>query len=874
LRGIRDRAELSEFGISRRLTARLGALLVKQIEVSPAIIEAAVPGSALEKFLLRPEFTGDVTAEIVKEQAAAAKLDEEEGLSVVLADSEEGWKIIALEDEIQAEKAWGAEKEAAPPKAEKPGPAQPLARRPAVEKVEAGAEGMFSPERINELKVTLVTSADPEAKIEALRLLCYSPIGSEEKNEALVQGLQDVFAGVRVEAAAMTTVAGLDAGAVENLRALASGDEQNRVFAAERLGVYAREGKVPVAAFAVTGLVASLRHDDAAAVRRACLKSLEDSAAFLAANERRASELVKMLLAHLTRDYVALSYPARRLLVRMSESLAGVVSQALWEEMEATPDRRIRVLLLTILGDIKGVDTKRLAKAMAEESAKPEERGADFRSFATYMHAIGTEAAKSLVEAYPVSDRSQRKYLVRLIDDICRYGKVEPGVKEEVAALFKRYLSGANRDLRVTIMTTHIAADRELSDETRRELARLFLESVRDVRMPADIDNVEYTISKMGLAAMEPLVERMSEQYPDGERIRAARLLGDLGRNEGYVLGAEAASSLGGLLRSLEKRRIDGFPEPGVLLVSEGKVVSSPPVETKATDLVARSIMEQYEKAGSDAHIYEALGWAASSSKVNQSFIKKALKALCDMLDSPEAEIAPESRLEGGVKVFELGKEAGFYTDLLPAAMKGLEVMYIGHRRAVGLRKTIVGFLLRKWQEVTSGKRFWGPGNITEMVDVLKRIAAHASTDAEARVSVLKMLGKKLYSIPVMLAVGEILAADDSPGDMAKIASAVGVTLLKLRDGEGRFSEDERAEVLEVLGKVVRRRNLDVTTAGTEKLRYTIIESLFSGLRDNVASCYNALSPLRTADFIPDDLRRAISERLTDYESIVPYAPI
>ena len=874
MRGVRDKSELSGFGISRRLTARLGALLVKQIELSPAIIEAATPGSALEKFLLSPELTADLTPENIKEQAVKAKLGEAEGLSVVLADSEEGWRIIALEDELQAEKAWGKEQESAPPKAENARATQPLARRPVAEWTESGAGGMFSPERINELKVTLVTSGDSEAKIEALRLLCYSPIDAEEKNEALVQGLQDATPAVRTEAAAMTTVAGLDAGAVENLRSLAGGDEQNRVFAAERLGIYAREGKVPVAMFAVTGLVASLRHDDLAAVRRACLKSLEDSAAFLAANERRASELIKMLLVHLSRDYVALSYPARRLLVRMSEFLSEVVSQALWEEVGATPDRRIRVLLLTILGDIKGVDSKRLAKAMAEESARPEERGADFRSFTTYMHALGAEAAKALVEIYPVADRSQRKYLVRLIDDICRYGKVEPAVKEEVAMLFKRYLSGANRDLRVTIMTTHIAADRELSDDTRRELARLFLENVHDVRMPADIDNVEYAVSKMGVAAMEPLVERLSERYPDGERIRAARLLGDLGRNEGYILGDKAAPVLGELLRSLEKRRIDGFPEPGMLLVSEGKIVSSQPVESKVADVVARSVMEQFEKAGPDACTYEALGWAASSSKVNQSFIKKALKALCDMLDSPEAEIAPESRLEGDIKVFELGKEAGFYTDLLPAAMKGLEVIYIGHRRAMGLRKTIVGFLLRKWQEVTGGKCFWGPGNVTEMVDVLKRIAAHPSTDADARVSVLKMLGRKLYSIPVMLAVGDILAADDSPGDMAKLASAVAVTLLKLRDTEGRFSEDERAEVLEVLGQIVRRRNLELTTAGTEKLRYTIIESLFSGLRDGVASCYDALSPLRTADFIPDDLKRAISERLTDYESIVPYAPV
>ncbi|MBN1808072.1 MAG: hypothetical protein JW909_03325 [Planctomycetes bacterium] len=870
MRGVREKSELGEFTISRRLTARLGALILKKIEVSHAVIEAAVPASALEKLLLSPTVLGELTPDLLKEAGASAGLGDE-GLVLDLADSEDGWRIIALEEELLAEKAWGEDVESAA--AGGPAPARPLARtRPAADG--AGAAGLFDENRLKELKVTLFTSADPEAKIEALRLLCYSPLPPEEKAEVLLQGLQDVSAEVRAESAGLTALVGLDASAAENLRTMATGAEEDRAFASERLAVYAREGRGHAAMMAVTALVAALRNDPSAVVRRACLRSLEESAAFLASNTHRATELIRMLLAHLGKDYGTLATPARRLFVRLAELIPEVVSATIWEEVEATPDRRVRVMLLTVLGDIPGTDARRLAAAMAAESARSEERGADFRSFATYFHKLGVEAIRALVAVYPSADQSQRKYLVHLLDDICRYGQVTPEAKEEVALLFKRYLSGASRDIRISIMSTHVVSDRNLSDDTRRDLAGLFLENVHDVHMPTDIDNVEYTVSHMGMAAVDPLASRLGDHYPDGERVRSAKLLGELGRHEGFLaLSEETGRTLEGLLRTLEKRRMEGFPETGAVLVAEGKIASSPSVGRNAVNIVTRAALEELERKGPDAFVYEALGWAASSTKAAPGFIKKALQALYAMLDAPEVDIVPESRLEGDTKVFELGDEAGFYTDLLPAAMKGLELVYLGHARASGLRNTIVGFLLRKWQEVITGKHVWGPGNVTEMVQVLKRIAAHSSTDSGHRLAVLKLLGKRLYNIPVMLAVGDILKADASSGEIARVASAVAVALLKRRDAEGRFNEDERTEILEVLGEIVSREHLDTETAGTDRLRDTLIETLFAGLRDSVPGVYQALSPLRSVDWLPEKVRQSIAERLADYESIVPYAP-
>lgn len=875
--GVRSRKALEEFSLSRRLKARLGALLTRKVEVSPTVLEAAAPGSSLEKILLSPLTLKDnLDADALEE--AGADL-EEEGLLPTLVAKSDGWSLIALKDEVLAEEGWAEAEESVEEGAGRGlgdgggGADRPLARSHRVSPTAAAAGDVFSEERLQALKVTLLTSADAEARVEALRLVGYSPLTSDEKTELFFQALNDQEAMVRSTAAALLREVGLDVGTSEVLRALASSDEDERLFAVERLGRAALTGKGLAAAAAVVALVAELRIEASASVRKKVLSALEEAAAFIAASPDRARELVSLLLAHLGPQFDELAYPVRRLVARVGEFLSGETSEVLWSEVESTPDRRVKVMLLTLLAELAGVDIERVSQAMAGEIALPEERDVDFRSFSSYLHQMAQASVDALVDAYPAAAAGQKKHIVRLLDDICRYEEVSLEAKERVAGLFRKYLAGAGRDLRIIIMSTTLPRDEALSEETRRALAALFLDNIHDVHMPTDIDNIEYTISRMGFPAVEPLVERLDERFPERERLRAARLLGELGRLEGLKAAnsRNVAKALEEVLRALEARLIEGFPEPGEIFIAQGKICSSGAVKRAAVDVMARSLEEHLEGDRQDARVYEAAGWTAASPKAPEKFVALAMSRFFEVLERPEEEIPADTRLEAGMKIYELGSEARFYTDLLPAVLKGLMLVYLGQERRTARRKTIVGFLLRKWQEVTTGQRLWGPGNVTELVRVLAEIGTDPSTESGTKISIAKALGRRLYQIPVMFALAEILETDDSPGEMARLASAFLVALLKRRDEEGRFEEDERAEVLEALGRVTLRRHLETRIRGTEKVRETVVDALSNGLKDQVPGCQDLLVRIRDSDNVPKGLREKVAETLQIYQSIVPY---
>ena len=77
MRGVRSRQELEEFSLSRRLMARLGALLTRKVEVSPTVLEAAGQGSPLEKLLLSPlTLEENLDADAIEQASFEAALDE------------------------------------------------------------------------------------------------------------------------------------------------------------------------------------------------------------------------------------------------------------------------------------------------------------------------------------------------------------------------------------------------------------------------------------------------------------------------------------------------------------------------------------------------------------------------------------------------------------------------------------------------------------------------------------------------------------------------------------------------------------------------------------------------------------------------------
>ena len=140
------------------------------------------------------------------------------------------------------------------------------------------AEALFPPEEIERLKLVVLTSARREEKIEALRRLAYSPLDVDRKAELFLNRLADRDAEVRVEAAQLLRILGLDPEVAASIRDLELGDEAQRLFAIARLGRRMAKGDPLDAGAALIAFTWRLREEGTAAVRRPLIERLEAAA--------------------------------------------------------------------------------------------------------------------------------------------------------------------------------------------------------------------------------------------------------------------------------------------------------------------------------------------------------------------------------------------------------------------------------------------------------------------------------------------------------------------------------------------------------------------------------------------------------------------
>jgi len=759
--------------------------------------------------------------------------------------------------------------------------------------VALGVSGeLFPPEEIERLRLAVLTSARREDKVEALRRLAYSPLEPEGKAEIFLGRLADADAGVRVEAAQLLRMLGLDPEVADSVRELEQGEESEKLFAIDRLGRrMAGGGPLDVGA-GLIALILRLREESSGAVRRQILARLEDVHEVIAGAPERAAELLRLLVALFASHPIDIGTPARRLVRRLGECDPELVRSTLWREYEGTSAHAVRVFVLHMLSSFPGFEEEAaLPGALAEEIARAEEHEMGFRLLGDTLVQLGDRGLRAGLEAFPSAKPGQQRYLVRLIANACRYRDIPASTKEDVASLFLGLLAGHQREVQMTVLSTQLPTDRDLSDETRRRLADSFLAHVGVFAFPADVDNVEHTIARAGLGATEVLVERLGRGSPDVERVRAARILGELAQVEGDSSDPGTRKALEDILRRLREASLEpDFPDRAAALTAMGKVASAPVIPADTVEFVARSLLERGLKgadpadaegtaeAGAegeeegrlfDRRVLEALGYLAASPHMKASRADEIEGIFRAQLDLQLPDITAEESEEDGVQVFSIGHEAEIYTDAVPAAVRGLAHLAVGRPHDTERCAGVVDFLLACWDRYLAGELDWGPPGSGALVEGLRDIACGPRVDAAQKVRIVRAIARRLGQIPVVEALRSIFSTEDRSVGLGRVAAAAGVALLRRRDEGGQFDEDEREYVLGALAAIAERRTVDLSTELTRHLREDIVAELFNGLRDGVEGCYEAVSRMRSNEKLPEGFRESVSQRLSAYEGLV-----
>ncbi|HEY3322282.1 MAG TPA: HEAT repeat domain-containing protein [Planctomycetota bacterium] len=897
IKGVRRPDEVSGLGLGNRLLIRVGALLKKGLAISPAALEAARPGSAVERLLLDAEvFVNAAKVDAATIARLCAAHPELKNTLLTLTTSDDGVRVICLQEELDAGAEWAATAPAEKPSApEDPAPMQPQALTtvpPAMlarsQPAPAPATELFSNAEIDRWRLKMMTASDPAERMEAVRTLCLAPLPAPDKFQVLLQGLSDKDPAMRAEAAGLLVRLGADKDLSEALAGLNGPDPARRKAAAERMQSLLRRpatdldiGSIAVAALAM------LRTRFDPALINPLLDMLRACAPAVARNAERLSEIVRVITGLIgtsanekttSQELDALLCTAQRLTAALGAASPDSLRPAIASELERCSDMVTEAFLLQALLDLPPAgdeDEQKLLKLSAAYVAREMEEGRASRAIGTRMSRRGDRALLAICDAFSTAHLGAQKYFLILFDDIYRLNKPSTAALDRAAKVVLHAVEAGSQGLRMSAMECRFITDIQVDEATRTSLTRAFLSSISDFLFRTDIEKVEFSIARLGLPAVAPLLERLAPERPAIERTRAVRLLGEWSLNVRAPSGqlARMQECVNNVLRQLQALSLDeNFPDRGELLCALGKLVSSPAASRDADAVVTRTLLDAAR--GTDAVVVpralEGLTYVAGSRRAHAELINATAELLRHVLDELSLEIDTEMKKVAGELVIEItGGEK--YTRVLPILLEGMSRVACSSSCPPAIMRDIGQILLGRWQKIGRGQLMWGPANTILLIKALKQLGCHRGFPPELRLEVLRNFAPRHVQTPVLHAITEILAAADNP-ETAVGAVTIGYAILG-RGKDGRFSPEDREDILTALSRIAGRKCLGAANPEAQQkahaLRKQIIDELIKGVKDIVAGAYDRLNTLRQSANVPDDLRHDIERRLKEYEALV-----
>ncbi len=906
IRGVRKSEEAQSLGVSRRLLVRIGALLNNGVEISHAVLETARPGTPMEALLLDPGLLERSAS--LDDGRLLPLVGKHFGPSVLEYDRPavaqvEGVRVLCLREELEAGEAWGAPLPAPPaspvspvkpeqvpvpdsqalaPRPEGVVPARPLAER-FVAGDGKGFETLFTPIELDRLRMKLVTSVEKKDRIEALRLLAYAPLSLHEKADVIFRALEDRDTDVRAEGTELLFTLGVTDELTAGMRALSEGSEEVRSRAADRL-VRDLAGDVPVLARAAIAVcaIAALKSEAPGPLAARLVDVLHGSAAALTGAPLRIAELLRVTLGLLATalgpgaapraNRVCL--PLMRLYRGLCRDAAALVLPLFREEREKCTDRGVEAFLLQILLDSTPAGDPgemELIRICANFVAHDTDDGRDSRGIGSALAARGERAVAPLVETYEGATVSGQRYLVRLVDDLVRYRETSDESKARAAAMVLRAAEASYRPLRLTALGCRGIAHESVPDETRRKLAEAYLSSVGELAFTPDREIAEDTVAFLGVPAIGPLVARLAKERPPDQRVQAARILGRLALALKPAAGrmAETQAAVTDLLRCLQPLALDAsFPSRRELLTAMGKLVASPAASKEAGEVITRHLMDDAKsgdpKRRQDA--IEGLSWLASSRRAQVDLVVQAVDLLKASVQEVERELSLDLVESVSGKMLQIPDDKGLM-EFLPVALAGLSRIACSRSCPNHLRRDVVLFLVERWQGVVRGTAVWGPTNAGSLVQALREIGGRDGLPDELRMEILKALAPRLMFIPVLPAVGAILAASDGPGT-APAALTVGLKIVASRGPGGHYEADDRPHIARALSQIASRRHLGAPDRESQQkvrgFRAEVVEDLMRWAQDLQAGAHEGLVLIRDAKVLEPEAQATLEKRLSE----------
>ncbi len=812
LRGLR----VSDAATFTRLVAgdnrtflRLGALLEVHLAFTESALEFALstaPGRALVvdqrlKACVRADFPA-LAQELGCKDLGLALYDGDSG-------AESGWRVVALEDELNNPLTASAAAEAE---------ASLDAALPQL----SALVPTLSPAIRVPLEGLLQARADDQ-RAAALEQLRYAMPPLPVVSELMPMILSDGAELVRERAIGLLAGAGAHSLVVDLIRALIRRDDQALARLHEAVGrLPATQLDVVVAA-----ILAALARGVASQALVDCCRSIAPHLA----HHRSLPRLLELLL------------PTRLSLLDLVRALQAIdsqrVSDALTVHLGLSPDRDAQLVILLADPRARGSvpERERLLAIGLDLLISPRELPPERMGLAAALLRLTTEASLSdrIAERADRLGASYDTSVYWLIAELCRDGHVSEAAGERLAKALRSLLREAAGPHLIAILEQQLPALVPASDHTRTALVEPMVETIARFIDERTRDLVETCLAANGAPAIQPLWALLAEHPHLEVRLVASELLPLLLATAGADDARAAIQRLIATAAKAEQAR-----ERAALLKAAAQLATTPSVAEDPAP--ARAVDAALEGLG--RWRTEAIGHLAASSHLGEERRAKIVEDLLAELTAELPDTADTTVTDAATDevTFIIDERLGQHTEFIPVVISALARIAISPSLPREHVRTIVARMCLQWRRVSQWRIVWGPGNIQELGRALGSLAEQGDFPGPLRIQVCEALLPSISQLAIARALARVFTASDG-AFLSRLAGKAAERLVALCS-ENYYAEDEHDALTDVLvdylaiphlgadATAVRRRLITVigvirnslTSRARAKLRYLISE--------------------------------------------------
>lgn len=737
-----------------RLYLRLGALLQAKLAITETALQASVEAPVGKQFL------NDRRLKDVATQGFEALVAEHgcTGLGLVLTDAEDGWRVIALDDELN----------------------NPLLASEPVVTVEVVAEtpalgdlvASLTPALRAPVEGLLQARADDQ-RAAALEQLRYAAPPLAVVSELMPMLLADAAELVRERAIGLLVASGASVTVIDLVRALHRRDDQ----ALSRLGETIASLPMVQLDLIIAALMATATRGQATQAVVALCQRLAGHLAQHRALDRLLELLLPSRLSLLTFVRSLQEHDATRVDAILRHHLGqGTSLDATIIILLAMPGRSGDEALVD-----RGVDL------LLERGEEPKERMALAAALRRLdqphrrLPALISARGLTLAESHDTS-------VYWLLAELARDQAISSEIAEQLATTLRKLLRDAPGPHLVAILEQQLPAMLPASDASRGALVEPLVEIIARFRDERSMELVASCLTRIGTAATSAMWNLLEDHPHEAVRLLAADLIPYL-----ILTGdrTHAPATVTRLLRGLE--RAQQAKERGALVTAAARLAHELELDTATITRIDQATVGLGEWA------IDISGHVAASrhcpSARRDELLDHLLDQLCEELpDRPVEQVRDAATDE---VTFVLDASLGAHTQNIPKVLTALHRIGVSPHLSPDSLTRLVTRMCDQWRAVSSWQTIWGPGNIQELGRVLGMLAGKLDFPGPLRVRICEALLPRLNQLGIARGLARVFVAADGPY-LSSLAGKAAERLVQLA-ADKYYAEDEWPELVETL---------------------------------------------------------------------------